>query len=571
MSERAANRFRSVDKTVKSQSEPFDGPAVTRGLFHPPDREFTRALEAYRDVLRAVHPLRPKHRASLPQDVKRLSESLTCERGQGPRANYLADPANLSAYLSYFLPWNLLRLGLLFRGLELDPPSGARILDLGAGPLTLAQALWMSRPELRGRRLAFVCLDQTGSVLRTGRALFEALAKEAGRAWTFELVQGPLHKAPLGPFDLVTAANCLNEAGGGRGQEGRQGLARLAELLARRLAPGGRILLAEPGTRLGGGLLGRMREELLELDLHALAPCVHDGPCPMLDPRRRSWCHFTAQAFGSPTWLGKLSQAAGLPKDRLSLSFLLMGEETPGREERLARVVSSSFALPVGGGIYGCFDQGLALLAFLRRPAGLEPGALVRLPGDLGGERDPKTGAVVVPMDREFRRERGPAGPEGGDVCEASSGLRPDAESGRRAPTCEVRPDDKSGARTSDRDARPDSRPVSRPDSRPDAGPGRAANAPRRPSAPRDFRRRGDEAKGPRARESSGERAPRRSEDGPDTSRPGTRFAPGDRDRASRPVARPRRRPAPGRGQARPGDGPSRERFGSDGGETEGS
>lgn len=607
MSERETHRLRSIDKTVKTGPDVSGGLAVARQFFRPPDRDFTRTLEAYRDVLHAVHPLRSRHRASLPMDVRRLSESLTSERGQGPRPNYLADPSNLSAYLSYFLPWNLLRQGLLFTGLEFDLPDGARILDMGAGPLTVAQALWMSRPGLRGRRLAFVCLDQTGSVLRTGRALFDALAGEAGRAWSFELVQGPLHKAPGGPFDLVTAANCLNEAGGGRGQEGRQGLARLAELLARRLAPEGRLLLAEPGTRLGGGLLGRMREELLELDLRTLAPCTHDEPCPLLDPRRRSWCHFTAQSFGSPTWLAKLSHAAGLPKDRLSLSFLLMSEAAPRREERLARVVSSSFALPVGGGVYGCCDQGLAVLAFLRRPQGLESGALARLPGVLGDERDPKTGAVVVPLDRESRRDPQPEGAQAADrrVKESDPVRELDAprtgRTGSASPELDVsrgrgEPKGRDFRRGADDQNFSPPRGREEPGDRPPRrGRDESVSRDRRSGADdtnsRTGRHRPADAQGPAGRHGpdrrhgsdrrpgpertnkpdgqggpSGQGGPdgrdkvdgRDKSDGrtrPEGPRPGARSGPGDRDRAPRPFARPRRRPVSGQGGQETGDG----------------
>ncbi|GFK95027.1 hypothetical protein NNJEOMEG_02875 [Fundidesulfovibrio magnetotacticus] len=381
-------------------------------LFPRPGAKAMQALEGYRQVLAQAHPLRPRHQAELPGEIKRLSLALTAERGPGPQANYLAAPGALAAYLHYFLPWNLYRLSRLFAGLAPDLPEGSSVLDLGCGPLTMVQALWIARPELRGRKLRFVCVDQTGQALRAGRALFEALSGEAGRAWSVETVQAPAHKAPQEPFRAVWSANAAGEMVRGRGEEGHESLERSAGLFLSRLAHDGHVLLVEPGTRHGGRLLSRLREVFLEEGLAPQAPCTHHDACPMLAPRWRSWCHFVFPADDVPRWLASLTRASGLEKDRASLSFLLAGAEVPEPAVDRWRVVSHRFPLAGGQGAYLCGGEGLRLLGFSTPPPGLVSGALLeaRLPEPR--ERDPKSGAWLAALDTEPERERTAEAPE---------------------------------------------------------------------------------------------------------------------------------------------------------------
>jgi len=107
-------------------------------LFPRASRDFLTQLAGLPKHLDAAMPMRRQHRRELPSEIRHLSHLLTDERSDLKR-DYLADPATLSAYLRYFLPWNIYRLGVLFAGLALDPggdnPTGAAtIIDLGAGP-----------------------------------------------------------------------------------------------------------------------------------------------------------------------------------------------------------------------------------------------------------------------------------------------------------------------------------------------------------------------------------------------------------------------------------------------------
>ncbi len=173
-------------------------------------------------------PLSKAHRRTLPDDVASLSRLLTTERAALDRP-YWSSPAFVSAYLYYFLPWNLVRLTRLLSAMPLpDPhlsaPQGGKalLLDVGSGPLTLPLALWLARPQWRQAPIQVLALDNSSQPLDLGRALLEELAGLTfHEPWAVHVVRGQMehaarHAAPLlsggqaRPW-LVSAANVLNE------------------------------------------------------------------------------------------------------------------------------------------------------------------------------------------------------------------------------------------------------------------------------------------------------------------------------------------------------------------------
>ncbi|MGE4553187.1 MAG: small ribosomal subunit Rsm22 family protein [Desulfovibrionaceae bacterium] len=416
-------------------------------------------------ALRAALNLRPRHQAQLPADIHRLSTILTSERADRPRG-YLTDPHFSSAYLHYFLPWNLLRLMRLLSSRPfapvLDLPDGAVVADLGSGPLTLPLALWMCRPELRARRLNFVCVDAVPKVMRLGLEIFRRFSNTApaqGDApdsghdagpWRITLVKGgvgmPLRERP----DLLCMVNVLNEMDTGMAR-----MAGLAQQLARQLAPAGRLLVVEPGVRRSAQALALLREELLEYDLLPELPCPHQEPeCAMPGLGRGAWCHFTFDAEGAPEWLTDLAAASGLPKHGLSLSFLLASARA--KPTGGARVVSAPFTVPGGVGLYACTDRGQALLRIQLRDAPPPSGALRPTPWPEAPQKDPKSGAWILPLERPGRPETAPV-PE-----------IPDPAAPAEAPKPPTRPAPKSPARPG---PRPGPKPGPKPGPHPKSGP----------------------------------------------------------------------------------------------------
>ena len=94
---------------------------MCRPLFSPLDAFCRNALAQLPKALDAVMPLSRNHRADLPEAIRDLSAMLTYERG-GLGRSYWSAPRYVSAYLRYFLPWNLVRLTGLLPGLDCPPP-----------------------------------------------------------------------------------------------------------------------------------------------------------------------------------------------------------------------------------------------------------------------------------------------------------------------------------------------------------------------------------------------------------------------------------------------------------------
>jgi hypothetical protein len=121
--------------------------------------------------------------------------------------------------------------------------------------------------------------------------------------------------------------------------------------------------------------------------------------------RGAKWCHFNIGADGAPASLHRLSANAGLPKEKVTLSFLLAAKRPPAPAPPLgylaARVISDIFFLPDNSAArYACCEKGLALLrggkAQMER---CEPGALFLTKMPQKPLLDAKTGAVILNLN----------------------------------------------------------------------------------------------------------------------------------------------------------------------------
>lgn len=393
-----------------SVTAPLAGSGV-EPLLAPLPETVRTALEALPEALQKVMPLSGAHRRSLPDAVRELSAMLTTERGSLDLP-YWSAPRLASAYLRYFLPWNLLRLGHLLPALNLPiPPAGALIADLGSGPLTFPLALWLALPSWRSVPLEVLAVDSSGQALELGKKLFQTLAPES--PWRIRLLRAPLHKA-LGivrgkPF-LITAANVLNELANHKDRHGEimpmaERMGALAARLGEMVDPQGAVLCVEPGNRLGGTVLEHVRAGALESGLVPRSPCPHQGECPLLERKGpgSGWCHVIMESGDAPHWLRQVAQAAGLGKSSLSISHLVFRSqgsvdapqgEAAGREALQARVLSDAFAVPgLGLARYVCTREGLALL---RNSGTIPQGSLLTLRPCRPPQRDAKSGIPVL-------------------------------------------------------------------------------------------------------------------------------------------------------------------------------
>ena len=390
-------------------------------LFAPLPQGTRRLLDRVPELIDKTFPLPGRYRSKLPSDVAELSHLLTSGRGERG-LSYLGRPNLLSAYLRFFMPWNLYRLCRLLPGLDIALCANDTITDLGCGPFTFAAALWICRPDLRRVPLEFQCIDRSGPALETGKKFFAALAGATLTAgeqapWIIRSSKAELGAGRVKPAALVCAANVFNEMYGDISRCSAETLKRNAEKSARLLAghasAESMILAVEPGFPRCGEFISLLRSALMERGHRPLSPCPHDGDCPLLDHAKagkKRWCHFAFETNDAPKDLLRLSSSARLPKERAVLSFVFMektkakyapspspGRGSAGTESQALRIISDAFPLPRQRvGRYACSGQGLALLAGEESSVGKAgSGTLVDAVFG-GGKKDPKSGALLV-------------------------------------------------------------------------------------------------------------------------------------------------------------------------------
>lgn len=413
------------------------------------------ALEALEQVLDEAVPLQPKHRAELRGDIRELWEELNSDK-ESRSADYLSTPPALSAYIRYFLPWNVFRLTAILGNADFCLPDNAVIVDIGSGPLTVPIALWISRPELREVPLTIYCMDRVGRVMESGLTVLETLSMRVdGRLppWRIELRKDTFG-APLPErAHLLTAANVFNEFF----WKDKRNLGERALDTARSLLSytkeNGSLFVMEPGDPRSGAFIAALRAALIAEGAAPLGPCPHALACPMpgifrhllppeetraikgdpnaapsrfvlptvVMPKKRDkypWCHFGVDALKAPAWLEALSEEAGLPKERAVFSYLWAARgvlpRTPigmptepkvsDKERRaragkgiLVRVVSDPFPLPDGSsGQYACSSIGYSMIRRQRGEESFASGDLLEVVTGSTQRTDDKSGAAVL-------------------------------------------------------------------------------------------------------------------------------------------------------------------------------
>lgn len=176
------------------------------------------------------------------------------------------------------------------------------LVDVGAGT---GAATWAASElfELN----SITCVEKEQSMKAQGLALMKNTDLQKA-AW----VSGDVTKGKLDYHgDLVIASYVLNEVSPEQQPAAVKALWDAAEEL---------LLIVEPGTPAGFAQIRRIRELLLSMGAHMVAPCPHGDACPIAG---EDWCHFTCR----------------VPRSRLHRQ--LKGGEVPYEDEKFSYLVVS--------------------------------------------------------------------------------------------------------------------------------------------------------------------------------------------------------------------------------------
>ncbi len=278
-----------------------------------------------------------------------------------------------AARLRFFLLRDLPKVAGPLAELAEHMPAGPvwRVLDVGAGLGTSTLGL-ATVAETRGvERLDVVALERDPAALD----VFSTLARRAHEAGLIppirlderrvDLAATELTRLPKA--DLIVVGLALNELFTDRSGDDRLDAAEaFLRRLMTRLRRGGSLIVIEPALRPTSRFLQALRGRL---EAHVFAPCLRQGPCPLLR-RDRDWCHATLP-LELPAQLAAIAKAAGLRTARLTYAYLTLrgdGARLGGHgDPRTLRVVGGPVLSKGKAEWDACGEAGLVRLRRLDR------------------------------------------------------------------------------------------------------------------------------------------------------------------------------------------------------------
>lgn len=327
---------------------------------------------------------------------------------------YLEEPSLRAAYLTYFLPVNLVKGQVLLDEAEpvlaLRAGEPFRVLDVGGGPGTGALALldWVSSRSNEDRQ-AVECtvIDHSPKALRLCEGLWREYRSErsaAGPRNLHTIVCDLEKRLPRGlqadseqpVYDLILVQNLLSELYLGQTDPIVKRTA-LVEALLHRLSPQGTLILIEPALRSASRELHLVRDRLLQQgSCTVYSPCLHQHPCPAL-VRPDDWCH-EERGWIRPEWIEQVDRTVGFIKDALKFSYLILrkdGKTLVPRSSDLHRVVSELRVMKGEKRVWWCDETG--------RP---EVGRLDRERSEFNAPFDDWHRGAIVRVSEIVRKER---------------------------------------------------------------------------------------------------------------------------------------------------------------------
>jgi ribosomal protein RSM22 (predicted rRNA methylase) len=275
-------------------------------------------------------------------------------RGGGGSAAAITQEADALAYAVARMPATYAATAAVFAEVQARSPDfkPASLLDAGCGPGGggwAALAAWPSLAKVSAVDESATFLDLAASLWASGPKALAAATRH----------RGDLRRADLPRADLVLASYALAEIPP----------ADLAAVAARLWeACDGLLALVEPGTPAGFQRLAKVRTSLIAAGGRILAPCPHEGACPLAEdptPGFPGWCHFSIRLPRRRDH--RLAKAADAPFEDEPFAYLLAARPGLVGAAAQARVLARPQVAKPGVTLRLCTPAGLELHTVPRR------------------------------------------------------------------------------------------------------------------------------------------------------------------------------------------------------------
>jgi ribosomal protein RSM22 (predicted rRNA methylase) len=243
--------------------------------------------------------LQDRDSGALRDSSARISEHY---RARGASKGVIGGGADAVAYALSRMPATYAALSTVLGELAARAPDfePETLLDAGAGPGTAGWAVSGVFPGIE-----MTLLDHSEDFLALARDLGLGAKTVAGDLTRFDLRKS---------FDLLTCGYALTELGDAAVLAATERLwAHTAKVL----------VIAEPGRPRDYQRLMAVRARLIELGGRVLAPCPHDGVCPLFEP---DWCHFSVRLSRSREHMRMKGGTLGYEDEKFSYLVVARGE-----------------------------------------------------------------------------------------------------------------------------------------------------------------------------------------------------------------------------------------------------
>jgi ribosomal protein RSM22 (predicted rRNA methylase) len=248
----------------------------------------------------------------LTQSVERLSARY--RQNNPATAPILNSDVDIAAYAGYRMPATYAAVHSVLAEAAVRMPGFAPRTQIDVGGGTGA-AIWAAAEVWPSLEESTVIEQVPGAIVLGKRLAGNAEHKAVrGANWQRGLIDPA---APAPDADLVTLSYVLGEL-----PEARRG-----DVVRWLSAKAGTLVLIEPGTPAGYERIVEARDQLVELGLSLVAPCPHEGACPI--PRGKNWCHFSARLPRAGLHRRLKSGTLGFEDEKFS--YVVASRTTPER------------------------------------------------------------------------------------------------------------------------------------------------------------------------------------------------------------------------------------------------